>query len=638
MDKILRASLERIKALSYTQLIVITVVTAVVAANALGSIVWYLLFGVYGLDVLVPVTITAHLVAIPILAFLAHVIRELKQSNDDLETARCRFLELNETLEQRIDERTAGLKRSEQQFRDLVEQYPSGVYVQVDGHIVFANSQAARQVGAKSAEALAGLLSMHLFDPRDHERIRARHAKAAIQSDPASFEVYCGRRLNGDPYDLEAASTEIVWEGAPALLVVIRDVTERLAMERSLADARDRAEQSERAKSQFLANMSHEIRTPMNGVLGMVDLLTDTELNPTQQRYLSVIRGSGKTLMTVINDILDLSKIEAGKLTLESEPLDVRGVVNDVIELFSEIASAKSVMLSTALAEGLPRAVCGDVSRLRQILGNLVSNAIKFTASGGSVELRASSSPREDGNVRLVFEIEDSGIGIEPDRLDRLFEAFEQADGSTSRRYGGTGLGLAIVSEIVEMMGGRVAARSELGQGSVFTISITVPVASETTTAASNAEAPSDAVAQTRFDAKILVAEDNLVNQEVTRAVLEGLGCDVTIENDGSRTFDAWKREMFDLILMDCQMPEMDGFDAAALIRNAEKRSNASRRTPIVALTAHVLEEDRDRCREAGMDDYLSKPFDKSSLVTVLKRWLGERNTNDPERASQTAA
>ncbi len=429
--------------------------------------------------------------------------------------------------------------------------------------------------------------------------------------------------------------------------LVRRDQVERVLREsesrqakaaQELATAKDRAEAAARAKSQFLANMSHEIRTPLNGVLGMADLLARSELTASQSRHVEIIRNSGRTLMAVINDILDVTKIEVGKVNLETVPFDPRGAVNDVVDLFSETASARSVALSFSFSEDLPATVEGDPNRLRQVLGNLVSNAIKFTPGGGRVEIRTSSTAESGDRATLTFEIEDTGVGIEGSQLERLFEPFEQADSSTSRRYGGTGLGLTIVAGLAEVMGGEISARSVLGKGSTFTFSVTMPIVTEHAQAARTRPSDDDAHADVRFDAKVLLAEDNVVNQEVAREALAQFGCDVVVANDGLEALAAWRADRFDLVLMDCQMPALDGFDATAMIRTQERQGEAAGRTPIVALTAHVLEEDRQRCFAAGMDDFLSKPFDRASLQEILYQWLPQPSETESERQARAAA
>ena len=393
------------------------------------------------------------------------------------------------------------------------------------------------------------------------------------------------------------------------------------ASHEALRLAKNAAEHASAAKSQFLANMSHEIRTPMNGVLGIASLLTRTELSEVQRRYVSTIVNSGQTLLTVISDILDFSKIEAGHLTVERIPFDLPEALDEVISLFSETAAETSVHLFLDAEPDIPRTVRGDPSRVRQVLSNLISNAIKFTPAEGSVTLQVFATPRTDDRVTVTFAVVDTGIGIAPEKLDTVFEAFEQADGSTSRRFGGTGLGLAIVQELVRLMDGTVTAKSVVGAGSTFTVSLPFKPLAVTVPSGRNAAASSTAN-DLHFDARVLLAEDNIVNQEVARECLVGAGCAVTVVDNGRDAVEAWRDGAFDVILMDCQMPEMDGFEATAEIRAEESRAESRGHTPIIAVTANALDEDRKRCLAGGMDDYLSKPFDRAALVATLARWV----------------
>ncbi|HYD32712.1 MAG TPA: response regulator, partial [Azospirillaceae bacterium] len=647
----------------------------------------------------------------------------------------------------------ARLNESEDRFYTLTDAVLEAIIVHDHGQVLEANITAARLFGFASVSDMIGIHADRLIAPEyldaAHRRIESRYE--------GMFEIVCLRR-DGSRFLAEGVGRFVTLDGRTTRVIALRDVTERRRGETKLRLAKEQAEQASQAKTAFLAMISHEIRTPMNGVLGMIGLLLDTRLTSEQRTYAQTARESGEALLGILNDILDVSKMEVGKLTLEANDFDLVGVVESTVELLAARATAKGIALAACVPAGVPSALKGDAGRLRQVLMNLAGNAVKFTEEGGvAVTVTHIDAGHPDPtNVRLRFEVADTGVGIDRQAQSRLFREFTQVDPVLSRRQGGAGLGLAISKRLVELMGGEIGFDSRPGEGSVFwfTITLTRQAAAlavtpgaealtgrrvlliernavcrrtlaqqlaswgaQVTDHANLAEGLADLAEKgKRFDAavvdgafaeqppdllvlqslarglgpagstrlvlltlvghrtdwpllermgfsscvlkparqahlltalggvplprptpartagaepaapdrnrRLLLVEDSVTNQMVAGAILKSAGYQVDVAADGLEAVEAVRNRPYDLILMDIAMPELDGFGATATVRSMPEPIGS---TPIVAMTANVMEGDRDRCLVAGMNDYVPKPIDRAQLLKTVARWLPPR-------------
>jgi PAS domain S-box-containing protein len=452
-------------------------------------------------------------------------------------------------------------------------------------------------------------------------RILPDYALLANVPEPSNAETV-GRDSRGNLFPVEIARGRNLTHAFGETIIILRDITQRKAAEEAIRAAHDRAVEAGAVKSQFLATVSHEIRTPINAVVGMSELLLQTPLSDEGREYAATVRDSAASLLSIVNDILDFSKIEAGRMELERVGFAPVGAVETATDILGAAARKKGLALSTYVAPDVPSRVLGDADRLRQVLLNLVGNAVKFTAQG-SVTVRAVVDRVDAENTPVLrFSVTDTGPGIAPEVAERLFEPFRQADQSTRRRFGGTGLGLSISRRIVELMGGTIGFESNLGRGSTFWFAIPFPRAADD--AEPDSQPDTSRSALDAFDdhgdgVLVLVAEDNPVNRTLALQQLKKLGYRAHAVTDGREAIDALAHRTYDLILMDCQMPELDGFEATREIRRSE--ASRGRHVPIVAMTANALDGDREACLAAGMDDFLAKPVELAALRDVVERF-----------------
>ncbi len=529
------------------------------------------------------------------------------------------------------------LARSEEELRAITETSPDDICLtDPEGRIRFSSPSGLEMFRVASPEEIQGRSVFDFLHPEDRERAveAARRVLAGEIVPPREYRAF---RCDGSPLWVEANGRRLEdgRGGARGMVLVVRDTTARKEMEMGLREAKERAEAADRAKGAFLANVSHEIRTPLNGVLGMLELL-EGDLEGELRERVRIASRSGEQLLRLIDDLLDLAKIESGRLEPESVDFDLRGVLGEIEELFREQARSKGLLFRVEADPEVPRTLRGDPVRIRQVLTNLAGNALKFTEKG-EVSIRATlvppapagesppggKDPGAGGGIR--FSVTDTGIGIAPETVPRLFSPFAQADGSMARRYGGTGLGLWLSRRLADLMGGTLGMESRLGRGSTFYLELPLR-AGEPETVLPREEAEGgggEEAGPPPRGGRILIVEDHPVNRRVVRALLEKMGQVVTEAAEGFEALRAVARDPFDLILMDLQMPGMDGLEAIRRLKAGEA-GEAGRRIPVVALTARAMREDRERCLEAGMEDYLTKPIRRLGLERVLRRFLGK--------------
>jgi PAS domain S-box-containing protein len=519
----------------------------------------------------------------------------------------------------------AALATSEYLQRAILDNIPDPAWVKnLDGTLVSVNNAWLEITGAAPEQAI-GRSFAEFFPPESVTRFQEDDRIVTAMRRPLRTESTMtdrqGRLRTFETYKAPLCGPE---GNVTGTIGIARDITERKQMEDSLRSAMLGAEAAVVAKSDFLANMSHEIRTPMNGVIGMTGLLLETNLDAEQRRYAETIRSSGEFLLALMNDILDYSKIEAGKLVIEAEDFDLRVLLKDLSAPMTLRAQSKGLQFRWSVDPRVPAHLRGDSGRLRQILANLSGNAVKFTERGEvSVQVSLISETANEAVVR--FTVRDTGIGISPEGQPKLFEKFTQADTSTTRRYGGTGMGLAISKQLAELMGGEIGVSSRAGAGSEFWFTARLAKATRSSALVSAAApahiSPAAPPVVKRRGARILVAEDNIVNQEVALGILHKLGLHAEAVADGVEAIEALKTLPYDLVLMDVQMPEMDGLEATRVIRDPLSPV-LNHRIPIIAVTAHAMRSDRENCLQSGMNDYLTKPISAHALVDALNAWL----------------
>ncbi|MDF7798454.1 transporter substrate-binding domain-containing protein [Pontiellaceae bacterium B1224] len=533
----------------------------------------------------------------------------------------------NRKLQRKVDERTLQYAESEDRLRQIFENSPDAVFVlDREGNILSANNRACQFIGMSKQQMLS--MRVHDLAPEGASEDVDANMKLWFDGNLSQCEGV-SKTASGEVIPIEMTGSLQKMDGRNVLQLHVRDITlrkeadEKLHAARQLAEdakemaekSREIAEHASQAKSEFLANMSHEIRTPLNGIVGMAQLIADTPLNSEQNSCLETIQQSSAGLLNIINHVLDISKIEAGQMDVRVSSIDLREMVDTLFQIFQPQAKLAGVTLKCECQDNVPLYVTGDEGLIEQVLVNLLGNALKFTHSG-SVTLNIECHKKTADGAELYFQVIDTGIGISKEKQNAVFDKFTQADGSAKRLYGGTGLGLAICQQLVELMGGSIGLISSTGQGSTFFFNLTLPLASHPASLKEPESARSKTVRKP--DAKILLVEDNLVNQKVATAILRKAGCIVETADNGQDAIQQIHKKQYDVVLMDCQMPVMDGFEATARIRAMNKPICD---IPIIAITAHAMKDDKQKCLDGGMNDYIPKPVSRQALIDLINQY-----------------
>ena len=541
----------------------------------------------------------------------------------------------SENIEKLVTQKTKDLKESETRFQLAVEGVREGIWdwINVNENKVYWSPQFYKLLGYENEEIESSYDKfMSLIHPDDSKILTQTLAEHFKNNKP--FDIECRLMHKTGKYRWFQARGLLTTNpdtGIKRMTGSITDVSDRKNAEIKLKTAKEEAESATKMKSEFLATMSHEIRTPMNGIIGITELLLDTKLTKQQQHYLNNLLTSAENLLDILNDILDFSKIEAGQMELEKLPFNLKKAVQEVADLLSPKAKQKGLNLWVNFEKDVPEHLIGDAMRIRQILHNLVGNAIKFTQNGG-VTITVSNQPQykiSEGKAMILISVKDTGIGLTKEQMKIIFNKFVQADSSTTRKFGGTGLGLAICQKLVTLLGGEISVKSEVNIGTTFSFNMLLDIANDNTDI-SNIH-PKQKISldpDITGDIRILMVEDNRINAEIGKEMLEKLGCEVIVTQSGHQSYEILKTDRnFDLIFMDCQMPVMDGFETTAKIIEFENINN-KKHIPIIALTANSLQGDKEKCIAAGMDDYLSKPVNQKDFAKIVSKWLKYRNAS----------